>query len=400
MTLAGLRLGPEISTARPVAVGVAVVGSVLVFAEPSQTSRWVGYYQDTGMYLSVLSFAVVGSLFAVAGYWTGAHGMHDAPQHRLAVRSGSQILLLRAGGDLAWLVAALMVIHVSAYLRTAAAAGVVSSMGWSLSLLGTAAAIMCYALAVLIGSFVGRTVGVFLVAPLPYAATLLANSVVSLDPFWYRSARLMAPYIDQTWGPALVPRHGPILLLASYCLLTAATAFGVVAARAGSSSSARVWRRPLWWAAAAALTGALVATSVSGDDYYEHRHAGYRCDDSGRFCAWDRGALGGVETWTEAERRVRVVLDDLPAPALRFAEPRSGGSGSGTVELPMVPGTLDVDNAASVLLTEYVAAITTEACSPDAVTQARADLETLLRDAMTRGANANNASREVLDACA
>lgn len=282
------------STARPVGVVVAFVGTALVLVEPASTSRWIGLVQDTGMYLTVLSFAIAGSLFSVAGYLTGSRRLERATELARGVRPLTSACAAVCSGDLMWLVGGLAVVHVAAFARTFAAGAAPSAMAWSLEVLAFASASACYLMGVLAGLVVRHPVGAVVAATAPYGATLLANQVLSVRPALQPFARQVAPYIDQSWGPSLVPAHGPILLLALYCALVAATAgqLAVGSLRvqlSGSTVLGRPRPRALIAPVGALLAAGLIAATVTADDFSTARADGWTCSTDQRVCDQDGG---------------------------------------------------------------------------------------------------------------
>lgn len=407
MNALALRTSIELSTARIPAVGVSVIGCVLVFTDPTATSRWASFFQDTGMYLSVLSFAIAGSLFIVAGYWSGARSLAEAPEISRSVRTPGQVLRFRVSGDLTWLLASLAIVHVAAYSRTTALNGAISFSGASLSLLGFCSAVLCYALGLILGFVVRRAVGALVVAVIPYGLTLYANGTLSVEPATQPFARLVAPYIDQSWGPFRVPAHGPILLLAAYCALLAATLLGIsrsqVARRPGGPRALPTLSRavavPL---VGAVLAGGVIASTVPASAFSHQRIDGYSCSTEGSVCAWDRGAVAGLHTWVQAYDDVQGVLGTLPRPDLQFAEYGAPTDEPDRVVLAPPPGPLHNLEVARLMLTEYTSLMAATTCSADSAGRVAADLNDLFQLALGTdevGA-AQDEARRLLDECA
>lgn len=399
------RLGAELSGARYAAVAVSIIGCILVFVEPTAASRWVGFFQDTGMYLSVLSFAIAGSLYAVVGYHTAATHLNLATELQRTVRSPRSIVGLRMTGDLAWLLGALLIVHGAAYTRTALHSESFSVMGWSLTLLGLSSATLCYAYGMLAGSLFRRAPGLFFMAVLPYALTLYANAFLSQDLTMQHVARLVAPYIDQSWGPGLVPNHGAILLLAAYCLSFALALVGIVSWRLSlmtshaPSTPARPPHSVVLPLAIAVLSGAIVAGGLSADDYYRPRADGYACALDGRVCAWERHSGEGIATWTTAYELVQEVLTDVDHLELRFAEV-GGPTGSDYIILSAPPGTLTVSRAAALMIPEYTSRIASHACRTGYEAEANLQLLDVLSHALGSDvASVHGEVGRILDGC-
>jgi hypothetical protein len=355
-----------LSTARLPAVAVVVIGSVLIFVEPAETSRWIGFFQDTGMYLSVLSFAIAGSLFAVCGYYTGMTALTASPELSRSPRSPAAVIAVRAAGDLTWLQGALAVVHLTAFARTVVASGTLSGAGWSLSLLGLASAALCYCAGMLTGQVVRHAAGLFVIATVPYALSLLAREV-ALDRAMTNAQHLVGPFIDQSWGPSLLPNHAAILLLVAYCVLLAVTLGSVVAGRIVTVSgkvrpATVVW--PLAGTAAAALT---LFMGVGASDFYTPRTEGYACDERERVCAWERTATAteGVSTWVSAYELVDATLEPLPHPELRFAEAGAPPAGTDYVIISPPPGRLTPERIAGLMLPEYATRMVAASCPTD-----------------------------------
>jgi hypothetical protein len=354
------------SSARLPGVLIAVVGSVLVFVEPDP--RWIWFVQDTGMYLSVFSFAIAGSLCSVAGYVTGSRRLAGATELARGVRPLSAATAHAYAGDLAWLLGGLAVVHVAAYVRALSSGALFSTMGWSLEVLSVASASMCYALGVLIGVGLRHPVGLIVAAVVPYGLTLISNQFLQSDPALQPIARLAAPFIDQTWGPQAVPAHGPILLLASYALCLGVTAAQLVnwsvRMRFAAAPARRPRRRALVAPVGALVAAGMVAGTVSASDYFTWRTDGWACSDDGRICAWDRGNGVDVALWDTALDRVLAAMEGAPVPDLRFAEYGIPDDESeGRVTLPSQPGKQTVEAIASVIVPEYTWRLVESECT-------------------------------------
>lgn len=396
---AWLRLSLALSSARPTALLVALLGGTLVLTERAGSSFWLGYHQDTGMYLSVLSFAIAGSLFAVAGYRTAVRRLVGAPESARAGRPTGAVLRMHVAGDLGWLLAGLLLVHVAAYARTAAVAGELSPMGASLSALGLGAATLCYAVGVALGAVVRRMLGIVVVAAIPYALTLYANLSMSLDPRLHRAVRLVAPYVDQSWGPHLVPRHGPILLLLAYCTLLAAALLSATAQRLRPPGAPAGHRGTSLLLVGAVLAGGVTTTRVSASDYYRERETGYACSPDERVCAWQRG--GSIAPWLEADEAARHAVVGLAHDPVRFAE-QGVPAGTGHVVLTAPsprPATHDI---AALMLREHSARIAAGRCRADMVGRTEEDLYGVLAPALvgTGTRPATESARRLLDDCA
>lgn len=353
------RLAVELSTARLPAAGVVVVGSFLVFTESAATSRWLGHAHDTGMYLSVLSFAIAGSLFAISGYHTAARGLVGAPELRRSTRSGADVVGLRVTGDLAWLLTGLLVVHAAAYLRTAGHAGGLEAHGWSLSLLGLCSASACYGLGLVLGAIIKHVLGLFPVAVLPYGLTLLAGEV-AFSPA-SRFQHLVGPFVDQSWGALYLPNHAAVGLLAAYSACAAAALVAVSAHTVRTATFARrgLVAMPLLGVLA---TGTVLAAFVPGTSFYHPRAASYECDPEHVVCV--RDVLGGsrLDDWRDAEATVRDALGSSADPRLKFTE--AGVPVDGYVALALPTSRVTGAHLAALMLEQYVNRLVT-ACSDE-----------------------------------
>ncbi|WP_298461282.1 hypothetical protein [uncultured Cellulomonas sp.] len=359
------------------------------------------------MYLTVFSFAIAGSLFAIAGYYSGARYLSRATELARSVRPSGSLLGFHAAGDLSWLLAGLATVHTVAYARTAASSGTISALGWSLTILGFASATLCYALGLLLGSLFRRMIGIFFVAVVPYGLTLYANGVLSLNPSQQRVARLVAPYIDQTWGPSAVPSDGPIILLGAYCLLVAVTFAGLVALRLNTYGGApeRQARLPRVVTGAfigAVVAGTVTATSVSASDYFENRTTGYDCADDGRICAWHRNDAENVTMWIAADELIRSALAEVPHEELRFAE-FGVPVDDGWITLYPPLGKVSVGGVVSMMLPEYISRLTATQCAPERSALATAEMITAVGEALVDEGRGPTAARDdvrrLLGAC-
>ncbi|WP_150118141.1 hypothetical protein [Cellulomonas sp. B6] len=310
-----------VSGAPAAALLLTAAGAVLVLAEDPATSRWLGATPDTGLFLSVLSFAVGGCLFAVVGYLAGARWSHDRGYPlRRSVPGLPRVVLVSVAGDLVWLVGALLLVHLVAFGRSAALGASAPLSGWPLSVLGLASATSCYVVAAVVGAALRTPFGVVLVAPAPYAATLLAGEVaVSSRP---EVQQLVAPFVDQAWYPSLVPAAGPLLVLAAYCLAVAATAGTALVVLLGARLHAA---RPhaatvLLPAAAVVACAGLVTAGWSPNGFARPDPSGPACSADGRVCVWG-GSRRTLPVLEAAERRVRAAVERAGAPAdLRFVQ--------------------------------------------------------------------------------
>ncbi|MBO9570457.1 MAG: hypothetical protein J7503_16760 [Cellulomonas iranensis] len=331
-----------VSGAPTAALLLAVAGSALVLMEDPATSRWLGAAPDTGLFLSVLSFAVGGCLFAVVGYLTGSRWSRDRGYAlRRSVPSPVRVVVVSGVGDLVWLVGTLLLVHAVAYGRSVVLGASSPLPAWPLSLLGLVAATSCYAVAAVVGAALRTPFGVALVAPAPYAATLLAGEVaLSSRP---ELQQLVAPFVDQTWFPNLVPDPLPLLALAAYCAaVTAAAGVGLVVLLGvrlhvprPRTATALV---PL---AAVLVTAGIVASGWSPNGFARTDRSGAVCSPDGRVCVWgsSRTVLPVV---VAAERRVRAAVERAGTPAdLRFAQYGLADDDGTTVVVETAPAHVD-----------------------------------------------------------
>ncbi len=397
-----LSLGVRLSTARIPAVLVALVGSLLVFIEPSQNSRWVGYFPDTGMYLSVFSYAVGGSLFALSGYHTMALRVVRAPELARSVRSPDDVLALRAAGDLVWLWGALLVVHSAAYLRTGLYASAFSLSWWSLSLLGFAAATLCYSLGVALGALLRIPWMQFVVTLLPYALTLLAGDVALSGA--YRFQHLIGPFVDQSWGSAFLPNHLPIVTLAVYSGATAATLFfGSLFFAARGDEAIRTGIRCGAGLFAMVVAGGAMVLFFPGTTFYVPRTSGWSCSTSGDVCGWITPGSVGVATLEIAYANVERAFGDATPPSLRFAERNVPVSGD-YLTLDMPPGHPGAAQVATAMLPSFVDAVTAPRCgdSREGI-RVRAEVTDMLlarlNDVADDDSSAATGLEALLDAC-
>lgn len=310
-----------VSRAPAAALLLTAAGSTLVFAESPATSRWLGATPDTGLFLSVLSFAIGGCLFAVVGYLAGARWSVDREfALRRSVPSTTRVVLVAAGGDLVWLMGALLLVHVVAYARSVTLGASDLLSAWPLTLLGAAAATSCYLVAAAVGAVLRTPFGVVLVAPAPYAATLLAGELaMSSRP---EVQQLVAPFVDQTWFPNLVPDPRPLLVLAAYCLAVAVTASMVLVMVLGVRLHVARPRAAtiLVPAAGVVASAALVASAWTPNGFARVDPAGAVCSVDDRVCVWT-GSRARLPVLAAAEREVRTAVERAGvAPDLRFAQ--------------------------------------------------------------------------------
>lgn len=330
-----------VSGAPAAALLLAVAGSALVLVEDPATSRWLGAAPDTGLFLSVLSFAVGGCLFAVVGYLAGARWSHDGGYAlRRSVPSLVRVVAVSSAGDLVWLGGTLLMVHAVAYGRSAVLGASSLLSAWPLSLLGLLAATSCYAVAAVVGTALRTPFGVALVAPAPYAATLLAGEVaISSRP---ELQQLVAPFVDQTWFPNLVPAPLPLLTLSAYCAAVTATAGVSTVVLLGARLHVARPRAAtaLLPAAAVLVTAGMVASGWSPNGFARTDPSGAVCSPDGRACAWasSRTVLPAL---VAAERRVRTAVERAGVPAdLRFAQYGLADDGT-TVVVDTAPAQVD-----------------------------------------------------------
>lgn len=390
------------SSARLPGVVIAVVGSALVFIEPN--ARWIWFVQDTGIYLSVFSFAIAGSLCSVAGYATGSRRLAGATELARGVRPLSAATAQVYVGDLAWLLGGLAVVHATAYGRALGSGAQFSMMGWSLEVLSVASASMCYALGTLGGVVLRHPVGLIAAAVAPYGLTTISNQFLRPDPALQPIARLAAPFIDQTWGPQAVPAHGPILLLASYALFVGVTAAQLVnrslRTRFVAASARRPRRRALVAPVGAVIAAVVIAGTVSASDYFTLRTDGWSCTEDGRICAWDRGNGVDVTLWETALDRVLAAMEGAPVPDLRFAEYGIPDDESvGRVTLPSQSGKQTVEAIASAIVPEYTSRLVESACTVGDAWEVDTAIQETVFNALQQGEPQPELIQEQLRAC-
>lgn len=355
----------ELSAARRPAIALVAVCVTLVFIAPADTTSWVWFFQDAGMFLSMLSFAIAGSMFAISGYFTGMKALGGAPELARSPRSPVRVLGLRACGDLAWLLAALLLVHACAYARTALATGTLSWAGASLTVLGLTSATACYGIGLMLGTWIRRTAGLVVVALIPYSLTFLASEMATRPGITY-AQHIIGPFIDQSWGPIWGAAHPAVLLLALYCALLATTLMGLAAVGTRTAAGRTPWWHPAVPLVATAVIATVLVTNVGSIDYAVARSEGFRCDEAGHVCAWDRGGAGGVQTWATAYDRTQRALGDLDQPHLTFEEagnPAGEPSNPDRIVLSPSPGRLDVPTVTAMMLTEYAVRLADGACT-------------------------------------
>ncbi len=342
-----------VSGAPAAALLLTAAVSALVVAETPATSRWLGSTPDTGLFLSVVSFAVGGCLFAVVGYLAGVRWVSDRGYTlRRSVPSPPRVVLGSAGGDLVWLVGALLLVHLVAYGRSATLGASSLLSAWPLTLLGLAAATSCYAVAAAVGAVLRTPFGVVIAAPAPYAATLLAGEVaLSARP---ELQQLVAPFVDQTWFPNLVPAPRPLLVLTAYCLAVTATAGAALMVVLGARLHVA---RPrvgsiLLPVAAVVVSAGLVASGWTPNGFARPDPSGSVCSADGRVCVW-AGSRGTLPVMAAAEQRVRAAVEGAGETAdLRFAQ-HGLASDDTTVVVEMAPAYVDETDLRGQMVAAY-----------------------------------------------
>lgn len=396
----GLLASAAVSHAPAAALMLTAAGSALVFVETPGRSRWLGTAPDTGLFLTVLSFAVAGCLFAVIGYLAGARWSSDRGYRlRRSVPPVPRVVLVAVGGDLVWLVGALVLVHAVAYGRSAAEGAVGLASAWPLSLLGLAAAVSCYAVAAMVGAVLRTPFGVVLVTPAPYAATLLAGeAALSPRP---ELQQLVAPFVDQAWYPNLVPNPGPLLVLATYCLAVAATAAVVLMVVLGMRLRVAAPRPAavLVPAAATAVTALLVAAGWSPNGFARPNPAGALCAGDDRVCVW-ASSPDALPVLVSAEQRVREAVVGLGAPAdLRFSQ-NGLERGEEVVAVQTSPTGLDEGAVVVEMVSAYVEALMAECGTDIDALTAKADLhDALLRASSGEPVGGRDTYERGLSAC-
>jgi hypothetical protein len=370
-------LGVHLATSRAILPStlIAIAGAVIAFLSQPLDTVWVGRPQNTALYLTVFGFAIAGCLSLVAGFVAGSDLAHD--RGSLARRSAhplSRLLRWRVLADLAWLGVGLVIAAAFALIRTAGFGGVVRADTWSPAVLSAASVVATYGWGLLLGAVLRHPGWLILVGPIPYALTLYASGVVAMSD---RPAvqQLVAPFIDQSWYPSLVPNPGPILTLATYVLLTGAMA-GISAGallarlhhgvRTGGAALAVC-------ALATVLVAAHVASTWSPDGYARLNTSGVRCSPSHDVCVWSDQA-SQLPTWQEASQAVERTTDLLPLPHVRFTQKGIRPSESGSREVDVFNPRPSQPELTAAMLAVYAVAATEQCGAGEDAESARSAL--------------------------
>lgn len=313
---------------------IAVAGSVIAFMSTPEASIWVGRPQNTALYLTVFAFAVGGCLSTLAGYVAGSEfGSDELAIFRRSARRLSVTAVYRTVGDLVWLWSGLVVASLAAYLQTALNGTPPSASIWPLTVLSFASIAATYAVGQVAGALLRNRVWLLILAPLPYAATFISSSYISLSgqPGWQY---VVAPFIDQSWHPSLVANPAPILVLVAYvagvsaCGLLVSTTVTALRQRREVPS-----RRGLVTAGALTSLAALtVAWSWSPNGFAQPNQSGIECGGpSEAVCVWGDQARF-LTRWEEAWLASATAVEGLDVGAKRFAQYGIASVGSATTE--------------------------------------------------------------------
>lgn len=317
------------------AVLIATAGTVIAAVSDPSSSTWVGKAQNTASYATVFGFAVAGCLSVVAGYVAGADLARD--EHTLLRRGARPVAVLvgsRAVGDLGWLWAGLLIALAAAFGRTIAVGGGFRADSWSPVVLATCSVAATYASGMFTGALLRHPVALVVVAPLPYVATLWSSSTLSLSeraPMQF----LVAPFVDQSWFPGVVPAPGAFAALASYV----AGAAVVFVACTIAFLEPRLRRRPpgaglLLTASVVTLLAAVQVVGLGGPAQFGRTNpAGVLCTTGpAPVCVWGDQERQ-LPVWVAAARDTALAVDGLPAGTHRFVQTFVPLSGAADVEI-------------------------------------------------------------------
>ncbi len=310
----------ETSAAAVPASLIAVAGTAIAFASGPLDTTWVGRPNNTGLYLTVFGFAIAGCLALIAGYLSGRSLATDSTAiYRRSSRSVLTLVSYRVLGDFIWLTAGLSIAAAAALLRTLLIGGGIAMGIWPLVLLASSSVLASYTFGLVLGALLLHAAGAAILAPLPYAATLFSSSVLGLSSM-PQLQQIVAPYIDQSWDPVLVPNVVPILALVGYVLGVAATC--MAAACIIVSRRLRRPNLPLWMATAATLAtvafGLAVIIPWTPNGFARMNPGGVACASaSGHVCVWE-SQEARLSDWVTAEESVYLVAQRLEPDSQRL----------------------------------------------------------------------------------
>lgn len=317
----------SVTSSRAVFAGglIAVAGVVIAVTSEPAGSVWVGRAQNTASYATVFGFAIAGCLSVLAGYLTGGELSRD--EHSLlrrGSRSVTSAVLLRAAGDLVWLWSGLLIALAAAFVRTASFGGNFRTDSWSPVLLSACSVGATYASGMLVGAVLRHQAFLVLVAPLPYAATLLSSSVISLSERW-KLQFLVGPFVDQSWYPASVPAPGAFLVLAGYVTGVASvfllTAMGVLELRSRRRAlSSGPPAAALIATTVTVVTAGMVVTIGGPSGFGRANPAGVVCTSGdAAVCLWG-DHTDQLPVWQAAARDAALAVEGLPVGPRRYVQ--------------------------------------------------------------------------------
>lgn len=154
---------------------------------------------------------------------------------------------------------------------------------------------------------------------------------------------------------------------------------------------------------ATAAIATMLVTSAGSADHAAARTDGYRCDDAGHVCAWNRGSAGGVQTWATAFDLTQRALGDLDRSDLTFEEtgnPTAEPTNPDRITLSPPPGHLSVPIITALMLTEHAPRLVDDVCTDtDDAAMTYEQLMHVLTQPDPDGV-APDAARQLLDSCA
>jgi hypothetical protein len=362
------------------AVLIATAGTVIAAVSDPSSSTWVGMAQNTGSYTTVFAFAVAGCLSVVAGYVAGADLARD--EHALlrrGMRPVSVLVALRALGDLAWLWAGLLTAMAAAFGRTIVVGGGFRADSWSPVVLAMCSVAATYASGMLAGALLRHRVGLVVVAPLPYVATLWSSGVLSMSehaPMQF----LIAPYVDQSWFPGYVPAPGAFGALAGYV----AGAAVVFLACTITFLQPRLRRRPpgagvLVGASVVTLLAAVQVVGLGGPSSFGRPNpAGVLCTTGpAPVCVWGDQERQ-LPVWTAAARDTALAIEGLPVDTHRFVQTFVPLSGARDVEIQTRSPQPSVHELRTAMFDVVAQELLSSCVSPQQQAEARPDLIDLM----------------------
>lgn len=317
------------------AVLIAAAGTVIAAVSDPSSSTWVGKAQNTASYATVFAFAIAGCLSVVAGYVAGADLARD--EHTLlrrGVRPVAGLVASRALGDLGWLWAGLLTALAAAFGRTIVVGGGFRADSWSPVVSAMCSVAATYASGLLAGALIRHRVALVVVAPLPYVATLWSSGVLSMSeqaPMQF----LIAPYVDQSWFPGVVPAPGAFGALAGYVAGTAAIFLACTIA----FLQPRLRRRPpgarlLVTASVVTLLAAIQVVGIGGPAGFGRPNpAGVLCTTGpAPVCVWGDQERQ-LPVWVAAARDTARAIEGLPVGTPRFVQTFVPLTGAADVEI-------------------------------------------------------------------